>query len=486
MADKVAVKKTINRKVVAQKKPLKKTRPKQDGIKSLLGEIKRVPLSELKVHPRNPREGDIASIAESLEENGQYRRLVVQKDTSYILAGNHTFLAARSLGWKYIDVEVIDVDDDEAETILLADNATGQRGGFNEALLAEILAKRTSIKGTGYDQDEANAIVERNRERLRDTMENLAEREEQERAAIEEAKDAARFDHVPLGEEEASGVIPVVDADDDEADEELPGRLEKAKEDLTGAFQLKDDMAFDGVGVWGLPKIRQDMLMTWDDLPEKLAAWAGSATKDWPDDDQWWLYNFGIDSTSGMRDPSKMILSFYAFDQYFENWWYYPAKYVTKLLNTGIKYALMPDFSMHTPGEESRVMSLWSLYRNRWLARYFQEAGIKIVPNITWATKDEEFLKRHILSTLPKRIPLLAIQIQTVDEKADGHDEYVKQLQYILDTLKPDALLLYYGKAGKRIFDDGLVKYNGEIKWVASRMHALSAQAAKRTKKKGL
>ena len=53
-----------------------------------------LPIGE--VHPRkgNPRRGDIDVIAESLERNGQFRPIVVNKATGEILAGNHTYAAA--------------------------------------------------------------------------------------------------------------------------------------------------------------------------------------------------------------------------------------------------------------------------------------------------------------------------------------------------------------------------------------------------------
>lgn len=470
------------------KRVLKKARSKQDGIKSLLDEMVKVKISEPKLHPDNPREGDVGLIAESLEENGQYTPIVIQAGTNHILRGNHTWLAARSLGWKYIHAVFVDVDDEEAHRILLADNKTGMAGGFNEELLARILTNLKSVKGTGYDQGEADALIERNRMALRETVDSISAREERERAAIQEAKDSTRFEHVPLGEEVAAAEDDTIGAVEDDAPTVGNDRLEKAEDELKGAFQLKPDMAFSkdqAAGEWEIPKLRSDLLMTYEELPEKLLAWAGSATKDWPDEDVWWLYNYGIDSTSGMRDISKVIVSFYCFDNYFENWWFYPDRYVTKLLNSGIKYAVMPDFSMHNPGQDSRFISLQSLYKSRWLARYMQEAGIKVIPNITWATEDEDFLKRHVIPTLPKKIPMLALQIQTIDRSHPLHKTNVAQTQYILDTVKPDGLLLYYGKSGKQMFDEE-ISYKGKVRYVPARLFALTEQAKKRKKKKGL
>lgn len=462
----------------------------REGMRALLKNMEEVDIKSVKLHPDNPREGDVELIAESLMTNGQYKPIVVQRSTKHIIAGNHTWLGARSLNWPTIYAVFVDVDDDEATRIMLADNKTAMGGSFSEELLGRLLGSLKNIKGTGYDQGEADALIERNRMLLHDTMHDVAAREERERQAIQEAKDSTKFDRVPLGEEEdAEAVSSNLGGLEDIPDEALEdGRLEKAEDELAGAFQLKPDLAFDqsqSVGEWEWPKLRRDMLMTWDEVPDNLKAWAGSATKDWPEDDVWWLYNFGIDSTSGMRDVSKVIVSFYCYDKYFEAWWNYPDRFVTKLLNSGIKYIVMPDFSMHEVGAESRTISVWNRYRAHWMARYFQEAGLKVIPNVTWATADEAFLKKHILPALPKNLPLLAMQIQTVDDKHPDYMKNVAQIQHVLDTLQPEGLILYYGKQGKVLFDKH-IKYDGHVKFVASRMHALSEKAKLRQKKRGL
>ena len=63
-----------------------------------------VPLTSLKTYDKNPRKGNVKAIAESLKTNKQYRPIVVQKKSKKILAGNHTFKAAKELGWKEIAV----------------------------------------------------------------------------------------------------------------------------------------------------------------------------------------------------------------------------------------------------------------------------------------------------------------------------------------------------------------------------------------------
>ena len=57
-------------------------------------------ITELKLHPRNPRKGNVESIRESIEHNGWYGAVLVQKSTGYIIAGNHHIksLERNSLG----------------------------------------------------------------------------------------------------------------------------------------------------------------------------------------------------------------------------------------------------------------------------------------------------------------------------------------------------------------------------------------------------
>jgi ParB-like nuclease domain len=51
-----------------------------------------VPTADLRPYPGNPRRGDLEAIKDSLERNGQYRPIVVNRRTMEVLAGNHTLI----------------------------------------------------------------------------------------------------------------------------------------------------------------------------------------------------------------------------------------------------------------------------------------------------------------------------------------------------------------------------------------------------------
>ncbi len=119
-------------------------------------ETKDVALDQLRAHPANPRRGNVDAIRESIDENGFYGRIVVQKSTGYILAGNHRYLAAKEAGLDVLPVDYVDVDDERAMRILLADNRTNDLAVYDNEALAEMLehlaSTDTGLLGTGYNE----------------------------------------------------------------------------------------------------------------------------------------------------------------------------------------------------------------------------------------------------------------------------------------------------------------------------------------------
>lgn len=118
-------------------------------------EVRDVPVVELSAFHRNPRRGNVKAISESLAARGQYKPLVVNEGTltgrrMEILAGNHTFRAAVSLGWESVQVVTVDVDDAGAAQIVAADNRIADLGTYDDADLLAVLEAAGDIVGTGY------------------------------------------------------------------------------------------------------------------------------------------------------------------------------------------------------------------------------------------------------------------------------------------------------------------------------------------------
>jgi len=117
-----------------------------------VGQVESVPIGSLSSYPLNPRRGDIEAIAQSLKAHGQYRPIVVQYGSNLILAGNHTYKAAKKLGWKKIKVTYIDVPEERARQIVLADNRLTDLATYNEPMLKNLLISLPDLSGTGFTE----------------------------------------------------------------------------------------------------------------------------------------------------------------------------------------------------------------------------------------------------------------------------------------------------------------------------------------------
>lgn len=120
--------------------------------------VETIGIDTVQPHPDNARVGDVSAIAESLERFGQVKPILVQKSTGYVVAGNHTREAAKSLGWDEIAAVLLDMDDDTAKAYLLADNRLSDRAKYDQEKLYELLSGELDLDGTGYDLDYVESL----------------------------------------------------------------------------------------------------------------------------------------------------------------------------------------------------------------------------------------------------------------------------------------------------------------------------------------
>lgn len=122
-------------------------------------------INTLNPYPGNARRGNVDLIANSLAHLGQYRPIVVNIGdtepslTRTILAGNHTYQAAKKLGWKEIDVHFVDVDADTAKRIVLVDNKANDASTYETQELVDLLESLPDLDATGFTQDELDDML---------------------------------------------------------------------------------------------------------------------------------------------------------------------------------------------------------------------------------------------------------------------------------------------------------------------------------------
>jgi ParB-like chromosome segregation protein Spo0J len=420
-----------------------------------------------KPHPKNPRIGNVDAVAESLREHGQFKPIVVNRRNGFIAAGHHTWLAARRNGWDEIQVVWIDVDEQKHLKIMLADNKTSDMGTYDDKVLAEILASMDDISGTGYSPAELQDLVDSiqkdlgevasatNASDIRGLMDEMPalelarpktkrEQYEESKEDDEDYREANRSRGVskPAKDEpdEAEEIDDIV-----EAEAELQAVLEVKVENFEHWKQSSDE--------YQIPELRDDMLL--EEIPQPLQTWGGHDVT--PDDgESWFLANYSLGGIKGLPFD-RTILSFFTYDDKFEGWWDTPAWYTSRYLAKGCRHAVVPDFSFYY--SQPRVVHLHNVYRAQWLGRYFQEAGMRVVPRLQFDYRDPNSLE-IALRGIPRGCPVLATSQQNPEEKAD-EARIAKHLQAALDEIKPKQLIYYSGNPGRRAMEQ--VRFDGEV-----------------------
>lgn len=147
-----------------------------------------VPVGDLIVNPNNPRQGDVGAISESLDRHGQQKVIVVQPD-GLILAGNHTYQAAVALGWTHVAAVVTDLEGQDRQSFMLADNRLSDLADYDTAALIAQLQSLADLGGTGFDFDDLDNLIAFDQEELHydgdgtGTNSTYAERQEAREAA---------------------------------------------------------------------------------------------------------------------------------------------------------------------------------------------------------------------------------------------------------------------------------------------------------------
>ena len=105
----------------------------------------------MNLDPKNARkhsQRNLDAIAASLDKFGQRKPIVVHRGV--ILAGNGTVEAAKSLGWKDIEITTVpdDWDDETAKAFALADNRSAELAEWDESELAKQLLE---LDDRGWD-----------------------------------------------------------------------------------------------------------------------------------------------------------------------------------------------------------------------------------------------------------------------------------------------------------------------------------------------
>ena len=365
---------------------------------------------ELRPDRRNANKGTQRGrkmLEDSIRKYGAGRSILTDKDGN-VIAGNKTLEIAEELN---LPIRVIETNGGELVVV--------QRNDLD--LTNEVDARARLLAFA--DNRVAEVDLEWDAGEVLDAIEEIPEVADMFSAQeLEDMIDSALTGVAESEEEELEGI------DLKEFDDELPG-----------AMQLKPDMTFEGGCLYDLPPLRPDRLGT---VPEHLDTWPGDDLRDLAGPGPYLLV---WSVSSRMIDFDMTTLAFYTDDKRFEAAWKDSAGFTTRLLNAGVKQVVMPNYSLYD--NMPRAIRIYNAYRSRYVARYFQEAGIYVIPDICWGLPEDLDM---IVDGIPEGLPAMSIQIQTGKHKDMTDDgKWFEEETELLARLKPQRLLVYASKLGR-------------------------------------
>lgn len=124
-------------------------------------------------------------------------------------------------------------------------------------------------------------------------------------------------------------------------------------------YENLERQIFDGVGEYGIPQIEP-------------VTYEGGC--DW----------IGFNYAKTCKEPEKKGVHFFLDDYQFNRLWTDVDRYIPMLQK--FRYVMSPDFSTYT--DFPKAIQIYNHYRKHWVGAYLQEAGIQVIPTISWSTPD--------------------------------------------------------------------------------------------------
>lgn len=160
----------------------------------------------------------------------------------------------------------------------------------------------------------------------------------------------------------------------------------------------------------------------------------------------------GFDRALSCKKPENKIVHFFMDDYKFETIWLRPQRYIEKL--SQFRAVIGPDFSKYT--DFPKAARIFNHYRNQWTARYWQEAGVKIIPNIQFGFDDDRESFDFCLDGVPTRSTVCISAIGAMRTNA-GIEDWLEAYHIVAKELQPKRIIVVGAKYMPEL------EYGGEV-----------------------
>lgn len=132
---------------------------------------------------------------------------------------------------------------------------------------------------------------------------------------------------------------------------------------------------------------------------------------------------------------------FFIDDYQFERIWNSPEKYIEKLKK--FQCVCTPDFSPYA--DMPNAMKIWNVYRNRMIGQMMQDAGINVIPTITWS--DESTFDYVINGVKPGgTVAISTVSISKLKSDEQFRKIFQKGIDLVIERMQPKTIILYGSK----------------------------------------
>ena len=150
-------------------------------------------------------------------------------------------------------------------------------------------------------------------------------------------------------------------------------------------------------------------------------------------------------------------VSFFLDDYQFERVWNRPELYCEMLKK--YKCVLSPDFSLFT--DFPKAVQMFNHYRKHWVAKYWQDNGIKVIPTIAWSDEDSF---EWCFDGEPKN-SVVAVSTLGVWKNPETKKAFLLGYEKMKEVLNPSKILIFCHTPIKELEADNVlfVQYDFNI-----------------------
>jgi len=393
---------------------------------------------ELKPYVRNPRkhpQSQIDKLGAMILEIGFIIPVIINEDDS-IVAGHGRVLAAVQVGLVEIPtIKVVHLTELQRRQFIIFDNRITEEATWDQRILnmemKAIHEMGEQLINTGFDDSE-----------ILHQLPELGYTEEERPTVAEEEQmmtEAAETVNIP-------------------------------REELQGVYQLNPNVTFASDNYLEIPPLDIEMMASgvaefvWNEqgpvetsLDATLFTWHGIKGSHWQ---------------LGMGEGG--IIAFYDDDFKFESIWNDPVDAVQRLRMNKWGTVIMPDFSIWEG--QPRCLQIHQMYKAYWCARFFQSAGLKVAPNLTFIdTTSHDFC----FAGIPKNAPVVYTQCRTMAWGKGDDEELVRRrgmsiqgYQKAIEMLEPQVVVFYGGDRHQEFIEPSLPNNGTRYVWIGSRMQS--------------